>query len=111
MVLCRIRNPHGRHGEWDGPWGDASSEWTPRRRQIVGYDPQGAADGVFCMAMEDARRVFEDWDVTYLYPRTFFHALLRGEWTAATAGGPRRRGYARRSQSRDNGRLWEHGAG
>jgi hypothetical protein len=33
--LLQIRNPWGNSIEWKGAWGDSSSDWSERRKQIV----------------------------------------------------------------------------
>jgi len=87
-VLCLCRNPWGHEGEWQGPWSDGSSEWTDATREITGYDDKnGEADGVFCIPFDECRRVFTEWDVSFLYPHSFFRIALQGEWARGSAGG------------------------
>ncbi|CAE7453453.1 DEK1 [Symbiodinium natans] len=49
QLFC-FRNPWA-HGEWTGPWGDKSEEWTDERREAVGS--KAGDDGVFYMAVQD----------------------------------------------------------
>jgi len=48
-LLC-MRNPWA-HGEWTGPWGDKSEEWTDEMKEACGLTTKD--DGVFWMAVED----------------------------------------------------------
>jgi hypothetical protein len=38
--LVQIRNPWANEVEWNGPWSDASPEWTDRIKHKLKYTPQ-----------------------------------------------------------------------
>ncbi|CAE7585185.1 Capn9, partial [Symbiodinium sp. CCMP2456] len=49
QLLC-FRNPWAK-GEWTGPWGDRSEEWTDEAREACDYAKKN--DGLFWMAVQD----------------------------------------------------------
>ncbi|KAI1714548.1 calpain family cysteine protease domain-containing protein [Ditylenchus destructor] len=68
-VLLRIRNPWGNEQEWNGAWGDGSSEWN-----YVTADQKHAmnlsfnADGEFWMSFDDFLREFQRMENCNLGP-------------------------------------------
>lgn len=52
--LIMLRNPWGDF-EWNGAWGDNSTDWTDDIKRQVGYDD---AEGLFWMSYDDVCKYF-----------------------------------------------------
>jgi len=50
MRFVKLRNPWGK-GEWNGPWGDKSPEWTDEAKEKLGWNDED--DGSFFMEWSD----------------------------------------------------------
>ncbi|KER20011.1 hypothetical protein T265_11348 [Opisthorchis viverrini] len=106
VELVRLRNPWGSEHEWNGPWGDKSSEWRnipPDERKRMGLTFEN--DGEFWMSFKDFTRYFTKAEFCHLGPasgsfgsQTILEKRKRrwemtqeeGEWVKyATAGGCR----------------------
>ena len=62
--VVKIRNPWGQ-GEWNGSWGDSSTDWTPELKQQLNYNKTN--DGVFYMGFDDWRKYFYDYQMCYYH--------------------------------------------
>lgn len=60
--LVQLRNPWGKH-EWNGPWSDASVEWTNHPHIKALLKPTDADDGSFWMTWSDFSAFFDRLDV------------------------------------------------
>ncbi|TGZ67060.1 hypothetical protein CRM22_005006 [Opisthorchis felineus] len=106
VELVRLRNPWGSEHEWNGPWGDKSSEWRnipPDERKRMGLTFEN--DGEFWMSFKDFTRYFTKAEFCHLGPasgsfgsptilekrkRRWEVTQEEGEWVKyATAGGCR----------------------
>ena len=56
--LVKLRNPWADTHEYNGPWSDSSSEWTPAARAQLKYDPD-VADGLFWMPFPAFQATFD----------------------------------------------------
>lgn len=83
--LVQIRNPWANEVEWNGPWSDASPEWTDRIKHKLKYTPQ-AKDGIFWMSWEDFQINFRSIYVCRVYPDEMRHSV-HGQWRGCSAGG------------------------
>lgn len=77
------RNPWGERsgsglGEWNGPWSDGSSEWTPYWLEKM--DHKFGDDGVFWMSYEDMLNTFMFLHRTRLFDD---HWTVVQQWTSA----------------------------
>ena len=61
--LVKIRNPWGQE-TYKGDWGDNSSKWTPALAKEVGLK-KNMKDGIFYMAIEDFKTMFESTEISY----------------------------------------------
>ncbi|KAK2560966.1 Calpain-9 [Acropora cervicornis] len=69
VQLVRVRNPWGNEREWEGAWGDKSSEWrqlseSEKRRVNLQFDD----DGEFWMSFEDFFKYFDKLEICHLGP-------------------------------------------
>jgi len=64
VKLVKLRNPWGQT-EWNGPWSDSSSNWTPELKKRLHIENKN--DGVFFMAYEDFLKYFDDIQVCYVH--------------------------------------------
>ncbi|XP_029203083.2 calpain-9-like isoform X2 [Acropora millepora] len=69
VQLVRVRNPWGNEREWEGAWGDKSSEWrqlseSEKRRLNLQFDD----DGEFWMSFEDFFKYFDKLEICHLGP-------------------------------------------
>ncbi|XP_078351287.1 calpain-9-like isoform X1 [Oculina patagonica] len=69
VELVRVRNPWGNEREWEGAWGDKSSEW----RKLSEADKRDmklnfADDGEFWMSFEDFFKYYDKLEVCHLGP-------------------------------------------
>jgi len=69
VQLVRVRNPWGNEREWEGAWGDESSEWrglsdSEKRRLNLNF----ADDGEFWMSFDDFTRYFDKLEICHLGP-------------------------------------------
>ncbi|XP_027043249.1 calpain-9-like isoform X2 [Pocillopora damicornis] len=67
--LVRVRNPWGNEREWEGPWGDKSSEWrglseSDKRDMKLSF----ADDGEFWMSFDDFTTYFHKLEICHLGP-------------------------------------------
>lgn len=65
IKLLKIRNPWGS-GEWTGNWRDNDPKWNPTLMKQVGHVK--ADDGIFFMDLQDFKKFFEDYSITYYNP-------------------------------------------
>ncbi|CAG8978983.1 hypothetical protein HYALB_00011027 [Hymenoscyphus albidus] len=79
--FCLVRNPWGK-GEWTGPWGDGSKEWTPEWMQKL--DHKFGDDGIFWMTYEDLLITFQTFDRTKLFTDEW---EVTQKWTSITVPG------------------------
>lgn len=96
--LIQLRNPWGDRTEWKGAWGDASKEWTDRRKRII-YDRMqqrgvqqsvvGESDGIFWMSLSDFFTNFEQLFLCRFFNEEWIEISYRSEWSTrlGTAGG------------------------
>jgi len=85
-ILCKIRNPWGADGEWNGAWSDKDKKnWTPGRKKEFEFTDEN--DGTFWMAFDQAMKVFDAISVTLVYPKSYTRLQTKGEWREANAGG------------------------
>jgi len=86
--LLRIRNPWGR-GEWTGPWGDNTKEWTPALLKHFEYD--FANDGTFFISFDDFVQHYNRIYVLRLYTdaegEVWTKSSIFGEFKGESAGG------------------------
>ncbi|KXJ89257.1 hypothetical protein Micbo1qcDRAFT_165318 [Microdochium bolleyi] len=81
--LVQIRNPWGQRsysglGEWNGPWADGSSEWTPY--WLKKMDHKFGDDGVFWMSYKDMLETFMFLHRTRLFDDRW---TIVQQWTSA----------------------------
>ncbi|PFX17438.1 calpain-9-like isoform X1 [Stylophora pistillata] len=67
--LVRVRNPWGNEREWEGDWGDKSSQWkglseSEKRQMNLNF----ADDGEFWMSFDDFTRYFHKLEICHLGP-------------------------------------------
>lgn len=67
--LVRVRNPWGNEREWEGDWGDKSSQWkglseSEKRQMNLNF----ADDGEFWMSFDDFIRYFHKLEICHLGP-------------------------------------------
>lgn len=67
--LVRVRNPWGNEREWEGAWGDKSSEWrklseSDKRNMNLSFED----DGEFWMDFDDFVRYFDKLEICHLGP-------------------------------------------
>ncbi|KAJ7374387.1 hypothetical protein OS493_007489 [Desmophyllum pertusum] len=69
VQLVRVRNPWGNEREWEGAWGDKSSEW----RKLSDSDKRDMNldfkdDGEFWMSFEDFSTYYDKLEICHLGP-------------------------------------------
>lgn len=67
--LVRVRNPWGNEREWEGDWGDKSSQWkglseSEKSQMNLNF----ADDGEFWMSFDDFTRYFHKLEICHLGP-------------------------------------------
>ncbi|CAN0887743.1 Calpain-type cysteine protease DEK1 [Linum grandiflorum] len=83
--LVQIRNPWASEVEWNGPWSDASPEWTDRMKHKLKHIPQ-SKDGIFWMSWQDFQIHFRSIYVCRVYPPDMRYSV-HGQWSGYSAGG------------------------
>ncbi|GAB2212288.1 hypothetical protein Droror1_Dr00025641 [Drosera rotundifolia] len=83
--LVQIRNPWASEVEWNGPWSDASPQWTDRMRHKLKHVPQ-STEGIFWMSWQDFQIHFRSIYVCRVYPPEMRYAV-HGQWRGYSAGG------------------------
>ncbi|GAB4835104.1 Calpain-type cysteine protease dek1 [Ancistrocladus abbreviatus] len=83
--LVQIRNPWANEVEWNGPWSDASPEWTDRMKHKLKHVPQ-SKEGIFWMSWQDFQIHFRSIYVCRVYPPEMRYSV-RGQWRGYSAGG------------------------
>lgn len=83
--LVQIRNPWANEVEWNGPWSDASPEWTDRMKHKLKHVQQ-AKDGIFWMSWQDFQIHFRSIYVCRVYPSEMTYSL-HSQWRGYSAGG------------------------
>ena len=68
-------------GEWNGPWSDGSSEWTPYWLDKLEF--KFGDDGLFWMSYEDLLKRFELLDRTRLFDSAW---TVVQSWTSVSVG-------------------------
>ncbi|GAB2286981.1 Calpain-type cysteine protease dek1 [Dionaea muscipula] len=83
--LVQIRNPWANEVEWNGPWSDASPQWTDRMRHKLKHVPQ-SKEGIFWMSWQDFQIHFRSIYVCRVYPPEMRYSV-HGQWRGYSAGG------------------------
>eukprot|EP00658_Telonema_sp_P-2_P074634 TRINITY_DN6390_c0_g1_i1.p1 TRINITY_DN6390_c0_g1~~TRINITY_DN6390_c0_g1_i1.p1 ORF type:complete len:849 (-),score=150.64 TRINITY_DN6390_c0_g1_i1:322-2868(-) len=92
-VLGLIRNPWGGGFEWTGAWSDRDLDehgrprWSLENRSLAEYEPSDRPDGEFMMPFQEMQRVFDIWELNYLYPDQHARLTIQSRWQGATAAG------------------------
>lgn len=88
VKLLRLRNPWGQ-GEWNGPWADNSTEWTPEMMKHFHYE--FANDGTFFMNFTDFIKYYSRIYVLRMLSDTvgevWTKTAFEGEWKGPSAAG------------------------
>ena len=92
-LLALLRNPWG-NTEWTGKWSDRDSvRWTPENKRITGHDPlggdtlEGGDNGEFVMEFKEMLSVFNNVEMSLLFPTGFFRTRVKGQWLGNNAAG------------------------
>lgn len=88
VELVRVRNPWGNEREWEGAWGDRSSEWrklsdSEKRNLNLSFED----DGEFWMSFADFIKYYDKLEICHLGPDSAKSVGNANNWEGRTEKG------------------------